>query len=64
MLPEGLNLPAALRQHLENLPYTVETIGFSGSTVLTFDDMVLKVETLTPAAVRMVEMMRWMCISW
>ena len=60
MLPKELTLPPALREQLENLPYTVETIGFSGSTVLLFDDMVLKIEACTPAAVRMVEVMRWL----
>lgn len=60
MLPKELTLPPALREWLENLPYTVETIGFSGSTVLLFDDMVLKIEACTPAAVRMVEVMRWL----
>ena len=60
MLPNELIIPPALRERLDNLPYTVETIGFSGSTVLTFDNMVLKIETLTPAAVQMVEMMRWL----
>ena len=48
MLPKELTLPPALREQLENLPYTVETIGFSGSTVLSFDDMVLKIELAGP----------------
>lgn len=60
MLPKDLIIPSVLRERLEGMPYTVETIGFSGSTVLTFDDMVLKVENLTPAAVQMVEVMRWL----
>ena len=60
MLPEGITLPPTWRERLNHLPYTMDETGLSGSVVLTFDDMVLKVERHSERCDRTVDMMRWL----
>jgi len=52
-------IPAAFSKYL-NGPYTVDSVGMSGSTVLTYEKWVLKIEPATEWALRTVEMMKWL----
>ena len=52
--------PEEIREIVGEQPYAVEGIGRSDSTVLLFDDMVLKIEAHSPQADATVEMMRWL----
>lgn len=37
------SLPEAIRKHIEGREYTIDNMGKSGSKVLIFEDMVLKI---------------------
>lgn len=53
-------LPSDLQTLLGDRPYTLDNVGMSGSQVLCFDDMVLKIEKHTDAHEREVSMLTWM----
>ncbi len=52
--------PKDLQTILADRPYTLDTVGMSGSDVLCFDDMVLKIGDYTPAHDRELAMLTWM----
>jgi len=53
-------LPSDLQTILGDRPYTLDDVGMSGSQVLCFDDMVLKIGKHTDAHEREVSMLTWM----
>ena len=53
-------LPPSIRSRLAHQSYVVDDIGRSGSTVLTFEDTVLKIEAFTPETELTVQVMEWM----
>jgi len=54
------SLPAAIRRKIAHRPFTADDIGRSGSTVLMFADMVLKIEETSPAADRELAVLTWL----
>ena len=44
---DDLNIPQAIKDLIGNQSYEIDDIGHSGSTVLTFENMVLKIEPHT-----------------
>ncbi len=57
---EDLNIPQAIKELIRDQAYEIDDIGHSGSTVLTFENMVLKIEPHTSNIDEAVENMRWM----
>ena len=53
-------LPDEIRKIIENKPYTVDDIGQSGSKVLIFDDMVLKIQLVSAEVDNEVQLMQWL----
>ena len=53
-------LPESIRRQIENLPYTVDGTGKSGSQVLLFPELVLKIGTPNPQTPGMVRVMQWL----
>lgn len=53
-------LPSVLAADLDGKSFNIETIGFSGSIVLSFEDAVLKIEPHTEDIDATVAVMRWM----
>ncbi|MBQ6933207.1 MAG: aminoglycoside 3'-phosphotransferase [Clostridia bacterium] len=53
-------LPDEIRKIIENKPYTVDDIGQSGSKVLIFDDMVLKIQPVSTEVDNEVQLMQWL----
>lgn len=53
-------LPSELQKIIGNRPYTLDDVGMSGSQVLCFDDMVLKIGKHTAEHDREVSMLAWM----
>jgi aminoglycoside phosphotransferase len=53
-------LPSKLSAALDGKEYTIETIGLSGSIVLSFEKSVLTIESHTEGIDIMVDVMRWM----
>ena len=53
-------LPSDFQTLLGDRPYTLDDVGMSGSQVLCFDDMVLKIGKHTDAHDREVSMLTWM----
>ena len=53
-------LPAAIRQHIGDRPYTQNNVGMSGAGVLMFDDLVLKTAPADQNTAREVQMMTWL----
>jgi kanamycin kinase/aminoglycoside 3'-phosphotransferase-3 len=54
------SVPASFAAYVQNKPYTVDSIGMSGSTVLTFENYVLKIEPISTWALRTVEILSWL----
>ena len=54
------SLPEAIRKHMEGREYTIDDMGKSGSKVLIFEDMVLKITDKPCDDKDAVEMMRWL----
>lgn len=52
--------PEKIASYVLNEPCTLDAVGMSGSTVLTYDKWVLKIEPATEWALRTVEMMKWL----
>ena len=57
---EGYNIPDNIMKLIEDKPYEVNEIGMSGSKIMIFDDMVLKIEKCRKENRESVEMMRWL----
>ena len=57
---EQLRLPRELAALVENKPCSTDRIGMSGSTVLIYEDMVLKIRPETVEARLEHEMMEWL----
>lgn len=57
---DDLNIPQAIKDLIGDQSYEIDDIGHSGSTVLTFENMVLKIEQHTSNIDEAVENMRWM----
>ncbi len=57
---EGYNIPEKINRLIEDKPYEINEIGMSGSTILVFDDMVLKIEKYRKENDESVDMMRWL----
>ena len=55
-----MTLPTTIQALLGDRPYTLDNVGMSGSQVLCFDDMVLKIGKYTDAHDREVSMLAWM----
>lgn len=55
-----MELPKELLKWVDGKPYTCDSIGKSGSTVLCYDDMVLKIEPAQARFASDVEMLRWL----
>lgn len=53
-------LPDKIKEIIGNRAYTLDDIGMSGSQVLIFDDMVLKIQPESAEALTEREMMRWL----
>ncbi len=54
------SLPEDIRKHIEGRTYSIDDIGKSGSKILIFDDMVLKITDKSSDDRDAVEMMRWL----
>ncbi|MBQ7049047.1 MAG: aminoglycoside 3'-phosphotransferase [Firmicutes bacterium] len=57
---DDLNIPQAIKELIGNQSYEIDDIGHSGSTVLTIENMVLKIEPHSSNIDEAVENMRWM----
>ena len=55
-----LNIPAKIKQIIDEKPFVVDDIGMSGNQVLIFEDMVLKIENNSKSVTEQVEMMQWL----
>lgn len=53
-------LPMCIQEQIQNLPYTMDDVGLSGSTVIVFADRVLKIEPHSTKVDGTVEMMHWL----
>lgn len=53
-------IPKNIQKIIDNKPYTVDGIGLSGSKILCFDDMVLKIEASGEESDRERTMMEWL----
>ena len=54
------SVPDAIAVYIKNQHCVVDSVGMSGSTVLTYEKWVLKMEPATEWALRTVDMMRWL----
>lgn len=55
-----LKMPAQIAKLVANKEYTVDTLGMSGSQILLYDDMVLKIEGYSEEVDRTVDIMMWL----
>ena len=55
-----IHLPDSIKKHIDCKAFKLDDIGMSGSQVLIFDDMVLKIQPNSPEARTECEMMSWM----
>lgn len=53
-------IPNEINDFIKGLPYSLDDVGMSGSKVLQFDDMVLKIEKANRHFDKMIEIMRWL----
>lgn len=53
-------LPKQIEELVKDKPYTLSNIGMSGSQVLMFEDMVLKIEMRSDYVEKQVRIMRWL----
>ena len=54
-----IHLPEKIRAMVSGLPYEMDSVGLSGSTVITFDAMVLKIEDWTPQISESMKVLAW-----
>lgn len=59
-MPEELQLPKQIAEITQNLPFKKDCIGQSDSTILLFENMVLKIEKTTPQANHEHLIMQWL----
>lgn len=55
-----MNIPERIAKLIGDRPYTVNTIGMSGSQVICFDDMVLKIEPWWAETENNLKMLQWL----
>ena len=55
-----MKLPFQIEEKIVGKSYTLDTLGMSGSVILIFDDMVLKIEECSEETDRQVNIMRWL----
>lgn len=55
-----MNLPQPIQTLIKNKPYTLDSTGLSGSRVLLFDDLVLKIEKADPDNRKTAAFMDWL----
>ncbi len=55
-----IKVPSQIEEMVVGKSYTLDTLGMSGSQILVFDDMVLKIEDSAEETDRQVNIMRWM----
>ena len=55
-----MQLPAAIQRHIQGRAYSMDETGLSGSSVVLFEEMVLKIEKYREAQDKAIEMMRWL----
>ncbi|MBR6790285.1 MAG: aminoglycoside 3'-phosphotransferase [Oscillospiraceae bacterium] len=53
-------LPEKISAFVKGRPYTVDSVGCSGSEVRIYEDMVLKIEPRSEAVGRQVQLLRWL----
>ncbi len=53
-------LPERIVRRVNGLPYTMDTMGMSGSTILLFDKMVLKIEKVSRSSVNEHRLLEWL----
>lgn len=56
----SINIPPKIRSYISDKSYTVNNIGMSGGTVLSFDNMVLKIEKQNPETEETIKIMNWL----
>lgn len=56
----NINFPEKIRSYISGKSYAVDEIGMSGSTVMTFDDMALKIEKQSCQTDDTVKIMQWL----
>lgn len=57
---ENMQLPDSIRRLIQGLPYTMDGTGMSGSQVLLFPELVLKISKPSVLTPGMVRVMRWL----
>ena len=57
---DSLHIPEGIRPLIQGLPYTVDGTGMSGSQVLLFPELVLKISAPSVLTPGMVRVMRWL----
>ena len=57
---EEIKLPKNIQEKIEGKPYTLDETGKSGSTVLIFDDAVLKIVNFRERNEAVIRMMKWL----
>lgn len=55
-----MHIPNEIQKIIKDLPYSVDGVGMSGSTILEFEEMVLKIEKPNSRFDNMVNVMRWL----
>lgn len=53
-------IPDSIKAYIANQSYNIDKIGMSGSTIMTFDDVVLKIEKDNHNFDKMVEVIKWL----
>lgn len=56
----NIKIPESLKQYLKDRPFHIDEIGQSGSTVIVFDDMVLKIGKQCEETDNERRMMQWL----
>lgn len=59
-MPRPLRVPDSIQELINGKPYEADGIGMSGSKILLFDDMVLKIVRYRPENEETVAVMRWL----
>lgn len=59
-MPRPLRVPDSIQKLINGKPYEADGIGMSGSKILLFDDMVLKIVRYRPENEETVAVMRWL----
>lgn len=60
VLKSNMYIPYEINQFIQNKPYTIDSTGMSGSTILIFEDEVLKIQPYTKEVATEIQMMEWL----